>query len=135
MRRLAVTVTVLALAGCSSPSTPSDGVPLGQPFTLQPGQAATVADTTLSLVFQQVTDDSRCPADATCVWAGEAVVELEADEGPGGPRALQLSTTAAEKAVGDYTVRLTEVQPYPFASKPPIQAKDYRVTLVVQRRK
>ncbi len=65
--------------GCAPSSNAALGSPLmGKPFSLHVGEAAVVEEAKLSLTFSAVTQDSRCPRDATCVWAGEAVVELRA---------------------------------------------------------
>jgi hypothetical protein len=52
-------------------------VPLGQPFGLAIGQTATVAETGLQVGFQRVLEDSRCPTQVNCVWAGRVTVELQ----------------------------------------------------------
>ena len=57
------------LACAEGPSTPAD-VPLGSEFTLAPGETALVGDDGLLVTFESVTEDSRCPMDAICVWAG-----------------------------------------------------------------
>jgi hypothetical protein len=71
-------VGVLALvlcSGCSgNPSQPSS-VSLGEPFELRLGERAAVAGG-VSLVFADLASDSRCPIDATCVSAGEALADV-----------------------------------------------------------
>jgi hypothetical protein len=71
-------VGVLALvlwSGCGgNPSQPSP-VALGEPFELQLSERAAVAGG-VSLVFADVASDSRCPIDATCVSAGEALADV-----------------------------------------------------------
>src|ERR1041384_6590460 len=49
---------------------------LGQEFELRIGQRAVIRKTNLTLRFVTVPEDSRCPSDVTCVWAGNARVEL-----------------------------------------------------------
>jgi len=122
-------VAVLGAAACSSPSSPTVTVPLGEEFTLKPGEIAQMQSTDLGVTFLGVSNDSRCPGDAVCIQAGDAVVVLQV-----GTAGVELkSNSAPEKVVGIYRVRVTRVEPYPFSSLPPIAAPDYRASLVVQR--
>jgi hypothetical protein len=45
---------------------------LGEQFTLPIGQTVNIVGQDLSIKFDAVTSDSRCPSGAECVWAGEA---------------------------------------------------------------
>jgi hypothetical protein len=85
------------------------------------------------LRFESVTGDSRCPGDAVCITGGDAVVRIQVS-GDGGTLSLDLHTGDASRAsltYGSLKVTLVELQPYPFSSRPPITAGDYRATLVV----
>lgn len=63
-------------AGCASksPSTPS--TPLNTQIVLAPGQSSDIAGTPLRVQFLSVVSDSRCPGDALCIQAGDAVVRV-----------------------------------------------------------
>src|SRR5688500_19673376 len=77
MRPYAVVGSVLlgAAIGCGdSPSQPSP-LTLGEPFELRLGERAAIA-ADASLMFVDVASDSRCPIDATCVSAGEALADV-----------------------------------------------------------
>ena len=45
---------------------------LGEQFTLPIGQTVDIVGQNLSIKFDAVIGDSRCPVGAECVWAGEA---------------------------------------------------------------
>jgi hypothetical protein len=123
-----------ALAACdSSPSAPSSGVTLGPEFTLKPGESATVLGTDLRISFDKVVEDSRCPADALCVRAGDALVALQASWKDGDAH-FQLRTVAGSDvaSAGAYRVRLVRVEPYPVSSHA-IAPGDYRSVLAVTR--
>lgn len=64
-------VLLLLLLGCA---TSTREVPLGEPFTLTPGESAMVDG--VRITFERVGQDSRCPPDVTCIWAGDAEVKL-----------------------------------------------------------
>jgi len=58
---------VLLMLSCAG-STPTP--PLGQPFTLSPGQSVTIDG--VRITFVAVGQDSRCPPDVQCIWEGDA---------------------------------------------------------------
>jgi Zn finger protein HypA/HybF involved in hydrogenase expression len=45
---------------------------LNQEFSLQIGQVAQFEKENLEIRFEKMLEDSRCPKNATCVWAGKA---------------------------------------------------------------
>ncbi len=45
---------------------------LGEEFELAVHQTAQITDENISITFQEVLEDSRCPVDVTCIWAGLA---------------------------------------------------------------
>lgn len=125
---------LLLLASCgTSPAAPRS-VRLGEPFTLAPGQTAQVEGTGLSVTFEGVSADSRCPVDVTCVWEGDAVVDVSARPDADPRRELHTSGRyASEAEVGEYRMRLVELAPVPRAGASPAPG-DYRATLVVTRK-
>ena len=120
---------ILGTVSCSSsPAAPSADVPLGDEFSLKPGESAVVESTDLRVTFVKVVSDSRCPADAVCVQAGDAVVALTV-----GKAGVELRSNAAPEApVGSYVLRLERVEPYVYSSRT-IDPKDYRAVLKVTR--
>jgi hypothetical protein len=133
----------LASSGCSesstagaptSPTNPSPSIAIT--MTMTPGQRTSVEGTNLTLQFTGVSSDSRCPADALCITAGEALAVFEATMSARGGVRLELSTLDTRRAVtvGDYRVELRGLDPYPFGSLPRIQPSDYRATIEVTGR-
>src|SRR3990172_1978405 len=87
MRPLPVGAIVL-LAACSSQSPASASiVVLDRDFDLKAGETARLEDSDLVMRFEAVTSDSRCPADVTCITAGDALVRLHVRGGGAGGRA------------------------------------------------
>ena len=74
---LLASVGVLA----ASPHTNLDVVRPGREFKLRAGQQVTVKGTKLRIRLIAVENDSRCPSDVTCVWAGNAAVQLQLSTG------------------------------------------------------
>jgi hypothetical protein len=127
-----VFASLLFSNGCAGPSEPIV-VPLGTSFELAPGQEALVEG--LSVGFQRVGQDSRCPIDAVCIWEGDATVSVQLRTGAEGPATRELHTSGqfdSETSFAGYTVRLETLLPATRASEP-IRPFDYRATLVVQR--
>jgi hypothetical protein len=119
----------VALAGCGAARTQEGTrVEPGAEITLAPGATASVAGAQMSVRFVAVTEDSRCPLDVTCVWAGEVKVQL----------AIRVSGTATQATVpegdstvaGEHRVTVLRVEPRP-TSTARIAAGDYRATLQI----
>ena len=60
-----------ALVAVRCAATPTE-VPLDKAFELPLGASARVTGSDQTVSFEQVESDSRCPAEAECVWAGNA---------------------------------------------------------------
>ena len=131
MRAVSLISCLLLVAGCSgSPTGPS--VPLNSEFVLAPGGAALIDGASMTIKFNGVTGDSRCPADAVCVWGGDAIVSLTVTA-TGGSRDHELHTGDMRPVKhDDVTIALVQLVPYPFSSSP-IQPSDYRATLKATR--
>jgi hypothetical protein len=134
--RSLIATAALAAAACSSPNEP--GGAFHTELTLRPGQVTAVASTPLSVGFERVASDSRCPADALCIQSGDALVVLRVSIDGRGAADIHLRTrggTTGENltaVVGGYELSVGGLQPYPLSSSP-IAPGDYRVTLVVER--
>lgn len=106
---------------------------VGQEFTLTLGEQVRIADANLTIGFHNVPSDSRCPINAMCVWAGNAVVVLGVHVGPpdARPPDLQviLNTFLDPRAapIDGYVLQLIRLTPEPVAGQP--QPKPYRATL------
>jgi len=125
---LFTTVIAASIAACaSSPTSPTDPAIV----TMAPGQSTQVG--LLSVKFVGVTIDTRCPANAICIQAGDAFVALETNV-LGGRRDFELQVlnpTKRSTTHGNYSIELQEVSPYPFGQ--PIRPADYRVKLRIAR--
>src|SRR5690606_20640656 len=66
-------------ACAQTPSEPT--VTMNAEFTLAPGESARIEDTGLTVRFDGVENDSRCPANATCAQEGNATVRVTVSDG------------------------------------------------------
>jgi hypothetical protein len=125
---------LLIATACDDTSPTGPAVPLSERFVLAPGGTAAIAKAGISVQFVGVTGDSRCPADAFCIQGGDAIVQVRVLD-DGATASYELHTGNKQRAIAahrDLRIELLDVQPYPFSARP-IEASDYRATLVVSR--
>ena len=105
---------LLAISACAGVQ-PAAVVDPGASFMLAPGQTAAVRGTDIRITFRQVREDSRCPVDVTCVWAGDAKIEVTiarngaADD----TRILSITPPKHEAVVGNLRIRFVSLAPVP----------------------
>jgi hypothetical protein len=126
-------VVLLLGVGCSSPTQP-DRVPKGKPFDLRIGESALTTDD-VRIRFDTVRSDSRCPMDAICVRAGEAVIALTLSRVGEIPVGRELDTTPARSSTTylNFAITLSSLQPYPRTDRR-IQPGDYVGAFIVTLR-
>src|ERR1041384_3056329 len=80
---------------------------------LRVGQQKSVANGKVRVRFISVTEDSRCPADVDCVWAGNAKVKVQVWVRGGETKVFELSTNTREKGgqADAYRVELVSLTP------------------------
>jgi hypothetical protein len=109
MRRLllilAAIVGVAITAAAQTPDT----------VTLKAGQQRSGVHSRLKIKFIAVTEDSRCPMGANCIWAGNAKVKFEVIGRTGGRKTFEANTTTGPK--GDqfdgWAIDLVSLTPSP----------------------
>lgn len=108
-------------------------MPLNQPFALAPGEAAAIHGTSLRVLFQRVSGDSRCPADVVCIQGGDALVHVRAADGRAADYELHTGDASRAAVTHDgFRIELVSLQPYPFSSRV-TQPDEYRAMLRVTR--
>lgn len=132
-------ITCSALLGCSAAlnlnfTENQTMTRVGKEFPIKVGRQLKVEGADLQVKFIGVPQDSRCPTNVNCVWAGNAEVSLEwiVDKCP---TSITLNTHATsgagdESKVGGFRVKLIKLEPYPHSEKK-ISPSDYTATLLV----
>jgi len=143
LKSLTCLLVVAASIACMAPSQPSPAggvsptiqVQTGSEFDLVVNQQAVVEGTPLRIRFNGVSNESRCPSDVQCVWAGNAVVHLNLTStgNPGSDVALNTTLDPKSADYAGYRVTLVGLKPYPRSGSP-IPAGDYVASLRVERR-
>ena len=123
-----------ATPGCATHPTQPSELPLGQSFELRAGTAAILRGG-LKVTFDRVGSDSRCPMDAICVWAGDAVITLRLSQPAGSQveRELHTNPSGSEALYLAYVIKLVALAPYPRSDRQ-IRPDDYVATLTVEAR-
>jgi len=124
---------LLAAFSCATVDTAVVAEP-GSEFALALGKTATITGTAARMTFRQVSDDSRCPVDVQCVWAGDAKIELTISRAGSADDAKVLSLTPPnnETTSGDLRIRFVGLAPAPRSTEDRTQRK-YVAHLVVNR--
>lgn len=105
---------------------------LNSPIKLHVNESTFLESENLQITLNNI-DDSRCPSDVTCVWAGEAKVQLNLAHGEQSGN-FTLSTMENSKPVSfdGYLISLIKVDPYPTSIKN-ITPADYLATVLVSK--
>jgi hypothetical protein len=128
-------VTALLFVAATCASAPAGLPPEGVSVVLAIGASTRVTETTLTVKFESVVADSRCPTGTNCVWAGDAAVKIQISAPETAPETAVLHTNlgTARPAVHDgWRIKLIDVTPVPKADGPP-RPEDYRITLLIDR--
>jgi hypothetical protein len=124
------------LSGCLNTfrTGPVPGTDANQQVEIPIGQTRTFDEERLAIGFGAVLEDSRCPAAAQCIRAGNARVGLVLQERGEATRSVDLNTSENPRRVSHegYVVEVVDLQPLPNASGAP-DTESYVVRLRVTR--
>jgi hypothetical protein len=124
---------VLLLSSCIG-SVEEDKVRLGEEFSLSICQGVVINGEDLHIKFVEVSEDSRCPKDVTCIWEGRvtAVVEISTDDSSQQLKLSQpgLTDAPAREMYKGYGLTY-RVEPYPEKAEVEIATDEYRLLLTV----
>ena len=130
-------MTVVCFALISS-SCAANGVVegrLNEEFSLHIGQSAYIAGENLKIEFLEIVEDSRCPKDVTCIWAGRAVASVRITYGCPAQELLLtqpgLTDQYSKEDFQHYQLSY-RVQPYPEQGEK-IPEDQYRLLLIVSK--
>ncbi len=113
-------------------------ITLAYPFKLSVNQTAYLAPADMIFHFVNVTEDSRCPSDVQCIWAGQVSILIEYSRASTGEELGSLALTLmgssgkASAVIEGYLVKLARVDPYPVSTMQ-VQPSEYVATLIVQK--
>ena len=89
-------------------------------------------DNSLNFTITDV-NDSRCPSDVVCIWAGKVDVKIKVESPVPGTITLSTYDNPVD-TVGNYSFKIIDVSPYPISTKT-IKLEDYVVLLKIEKLK
>lgn len=94
-----------------------------------------LAKSRITIRFVDLIDDSRCPVDTNCVWAGNAKIKVRLTKGRKS-RTVEMNTGLEPRSIRfeDYEVRIIKLIPEP-ASNIRIRKDGYVATFSVTRQR
>ncbi|PID45985.1 MAG: hypothetical protein CSB47_06680 [Proteobacteria bacterium] len=127
MKKLPIKIITMGLlvglvSGCNSAAYEYRKHPVAAEITVPIKQTVSAGETGLSVRFDKIESDTRCPINARCVWSGVAVVNATVLNNKGDSQLLKLSTVNYEKVnrsekVFGKRVTLLDLLPKPVVGK------------------
>lgn len=125
-------IALIALIGACSASSGVEVTSLEAPVELElrVGEERRVGGSAARVEFRAVLEDSRCPQDVVCVWAGNAAIEIGLTDDAEATHAIALNTGIEPRATewNELRVTLLSVTPVPREGET-IPAREYVVRL------
>ncbi|MFT3743658.1 MAG: hypothetical protein QM785_05110 [Pyrinomonadaceae bacterium] len=84
-------------------------------ISVRMGQSKTSDHGKVSVKFVSIVEDSRCPMNARCVWAGNAKIKLAVSKGKAAARSIELNSGLKPDSVVvyGYEIKFVDLSPYP----------------------
>lgn len=109
---------------------------MGEEFTLSIGEAASIQGEQLRIEFLEISEDSRCPRDVTCIWEGRAIASIEVYQGNSSQKVElveQGRTDIPVKTQFEEYEFVFKILPYPDEAEVQILPDEYRLILTVNK--
>jgi hypothetical protein len=110
---------------------------LNTQFQLKHNQTASIKPDNLEVRFLNVIEDSRCPSDVDCFWAGQITIVVNIVKNSQNLGNFQLTKVntfkdLAIKNFDSYTINFLRAYPYPKSNQN-IKTSDYVITLAISK--
>jgi len=138
MKKFIFSIALFSFAffACDKEPNPTKTIDLNEAFTLAINQTAELSTDGMKITLLDITEDSRCPTNVECIWAGRVVAEFKVEKGdesfirsltdnPANDAALSTSFEAF-----GHLVNFVEATPYPDGST--IDKDDYLVKIIIE---
>lgn len=126
-----IAVGLTALQGpTQEPITENENGEFPQEVTLRPGDGVVMNG--LSLVFNEMVQDYRCPVDTECIEAGGVVVSVTLNAN-GTEETVNVASDEVAHAFENYWISIVDVEPE-MRSNIRINTDEYQVTFLVEER-
>ncbi len=129
------TIAILFLCFSVSLITAQEDTPTTPRIAIKVGLEKTISTREMNIEFVEVLEDSRCPKDVVCVWAGQARVKVKLS-GPEvkerelelilGPKPLDIIFTGE-----DFIIKAVALTPYPTTEN--VGKREYNLLIVDEK--
>ena len=102
---------------------------------LRTGQQKNAVGGDLRIKFISVVEDSRCPPEAVCVWAGNAKISVRVIDRQGRTQLMTMNTNNGNQGdqFAGYAINLTELSAKPTGRRRTSAASRYTATFTIAR--
>jgi hypothetical protein len=124
-------LSVLLLSACAKANSDEISVTANTTFNLPVGKTAVLKGENISIKFDSVTADSRCPTGVTCIWAGEAKCKILVTQNGQNQEIVLTQSGSSEGSVRNFIGRYQvsfQLSPYPKSGSQ-IKPQDYVLSL------
>ncbi len=107
----------------------------GAPITLKVGESSDIQAGLLTITFDKLVEDSRCPNGVECFWEGQATVQLLVNESTTVDLIMRAGMEdLAKDTLDNYIYTLLDVSPYPdMSDELPLPSEVYTVEVQVDK--
>jgi formylmethanofuran:tetrahydromethanopterin formyltransferase len=105
----------------------------GEKVSVKYGETASTKSTRVKAKLVEIIEDSRCPEDVDCIWAGRVRIKMTVTTKKGAPVDIELSSDQQTSVdVGSYRLTLGEVGPKRRANATVTKA-DYVAEITIEK--
>jgi len=134
MKYIILSVFAITLAMCHKDPASNGSLPLNQEVQIANNTILTNPDENIQLKMVRVTEDSRCPETADCIWMGDGVPQFTfTAQGKESTFNLHTSLTLQDTTIYGYNIRLVKLNPYPQTPEV-IPQSSYVSTVIVSKK-
>ena len=130
MKGFIVVLMFLFLLGAA----PADAANKPESIKVQVNREKRSPRSNLSIRFVELIEDSRCPTDTNCIWAGNGKIRVSIKRGNRPAKVFEMDTNGPNKTVthSGYRITLSDLTPHP-ASNIRINRNGYVATLQIEK--
>lgn len=136
MKSMLFLVCILSLISCLN-ERPCQNFELGETFEFSYQEQVTHCTEPISITFLELSQDSRCPENVTCVWQGLAQIKILVSVN-GQEKPFDLSTYPPHQGIPSeifylgYKIALVDLKPYPNTTRK-YRIEDYQAYLLIDK--
>jgi len=127
-RILSIVLIIIAFISCDKKS---EYLELNKSFDLSYGKCIKDYNKILTVCFDSIISDSRCPDGGICIWAGEAIARFNIKVGLHGFRTIDLRLSN-DTLINGYKFSFVSLNPYP-SIRHNISVNDYKARIVIHQ--